>query len=65
MLLINDLAVIVPLKRLLAVLLLDLFLDLLYQTFLNRTVTVDIIRRDAGLAAVQVFAEDDPSGGKF
>ena len=65
MLLIDDLAVIRVGERLFGILDPDLAPDLFHQTVFNRGVTVDVIRRHAGLPAVKVLAEYDPPGGKL
>ena len=59
MLFIDDLAVIGILQRVLAVLLFDLCADLSDQCVLHVAVAEDVIGRNAGLPAVEIFTEDD------
>ena len=61
---VDDFSVICVFQRLFAVLLLDLFLYFFDQFVLDGSVAVNVIRGHAGLAAVQIFAEDDSSGGQ-
>ena len=65
MLFIDDLAVVRVLQRLGAVLLADLVTNLLDQPLFDAAVAENVIRRDAGLAAVKEFSEDDPLGGQL
>ena len=61
---VDDFPIIRILKRLFAKLPVDFFFQCLKQLVSNRSIAEDIIRGNAGLSAVEVFSEYDPSCGE-
>lgn len=62
---VDNLSIILAFQRLFAVLSLNLLFDLFDQFVFDGAVAVDVVGSDAGLTAVQIFAEDDSLCSQF